>query len=337
MKNILVTGGAGFIGSHTVVELVEAGYHPVIIDNFSNSEPPVIESLEKLLKQPVTFYEQDYQDIEKLQKVVEKENITGIIHFAAYKAVNESVNEPLKYYENNVGGLIKLLQYSETAPLENFVFSSSCTVYGEPDKVPVTEDSPVKPAESPYGTTKKMCEDILSDATKVTRKYNSISLRYFNPIGAHPSAMIGELPKGIPANLVPFVAQAAAGLRDKLVVFGNDYDTPDGSCIRDYIHVADLAKAHVKALDYLEKQPASHYETVNVGTGKGTSVLELLKTFENVNGVKVPYEIGPRRDGDIVATYASVDKAHELLGWRAEKSLADALADAWRWQQTLSA
>lgn len=336
MANILVTGGAGFIGSHTVVELAAAGHKPVIIDNLVNSDRSVVERLEKIIGEPVIFYEQNFQDIPKLQQVVEKEQITGIIHFAAYKAVGESVQEPLKYYENNVAGLITLLDYMETSPVKNFVFSSSCTVYGNPDELPVTEDSPIKPAVSPYGATKQMDETILQDATTVTKQYNALSLRYFNPIGAHPSALIGELPKGVPANLVPFVTQTAAGIRDKLIVHGNDYDTPDGSCIRDYIHVVDLAKAHVKALEYLVSQPTQFYDVINVGTGQGSSVLEVIKTFEQETGLKLPYEIGPRRAGDVVSTYASVTKAQKVLGWQAEKTLAAALADAWRWQQTLS-
>ena len=335
MRTILVTGGAGFIGAHTVVELVNAGYRPVIIDDFSNSEPAVIERLEKLLKRPVVHYEQDFQDIDKLKAVAEKEGVDGIIHFAAYKAVGESIKQPLRYYANNVSGLINLLDFCETSKLQHFVFSSSCTVYGEPDQVPVTEDSPVKPAVSPYGASKQMGETILRDATRVSQNLNATALRYFNPIGSHPSALIGELPKGVPANLVPFITQTAAGLRDKLVVYGDDYPTSDGSCIRDYIHVVDLARAHVKALEYLEKQPAAFYDVVNIGTGKGSSVLEVIKIFESVTGQKLPYEIGPRRVGDIVSTYAAVDKARQALGWKAEKTLADALADAWRWQQSL--
>ena len=337
METILVTGGAGFIGSHTVVELVSAGYRPIIVDNFSNSEHSVIKNLEKLIGQPLTFYEQNFQDTDKLQDVIQKEAVSGIIHFAAYKAVGESVKEPLKYYENNVSGLIALLRLLQTnESVKHFVFSSSCTVYGEPDSLPVTEDSPVKPAVSPYGASKQMDEAILHDATTISPSLNSVALRYFNPIGAHPSALIGELPKGVPANLVPFVTQTAAGLRSKLVINGDDYPTVDGSCVRDYIHVIDLAKAHVKALAYLEKQPAASYDTINVGTGKGSSVLEVLQTFEQVSGKKLPYEIGPRRDGDVVSTYASVSKAGELLGWSAEKTLADALTDAWRWQQSLA-
>ena len=335
MSNILVTGGAGFIGSHTVVELVNAGYRPVIVDNFVNSERFVLDRLKEITGAPVAFYEQDFQDIAKLKKVVEDENITGLIHFAAHKAVGESVQEPLKYYRNNVSGLVELLEYIAVSPIKNVVFSSSCTVYGEPDKLPITEESPLKPAESPYGATKQMDEIILRDATAISNDFNSVALRYFNPIGAHPTALIGELPKGVPANLVPFVTQTAAGIRDKLTVNGDDYPTADGTCVRDYIHVVDLAKAHVKALGYLEKQPASKFETINVGTGKGSSVLEVIKTFEDVTGQKLAYAIGPRRDGDIISTYASVDKAAGLLGWQAEKTLADALKDAWRWQKTL--
>lgn len=335
MTSVLVTGGAGFIGSHTVVELVAAGYRPVIVDNFSNSDRSVIDKLEKLLDQPVTHYEQDYRDIPQLRKIIDTEKITSIIHFAAFKAVGESVSEPLKYYDNNVSGLIALLAYLPSSPIKHFVFSSSCTVYGNAEHVPVTEDSPVQPATSPYGATKQMDETILRDATVTSTSLNTVALRYFNPIGAHPSALIGELPIGVPATLIPYVTQTAAGIRDKLIVHGDDYPTPDGSCIRDYIHVVDLARSHVKALQYLEKQTASFYDVVNVGTGVGSSVLEVIKTFEDVTGQKLPYEIGPRREGDIVRTYASVDKAARVLDWKAEKTLADALSDAWRWQQTL--
>jgi UDP-glucose 4-epimerase len=337
MQTILVTGGAGFIGSHTVVELAQAGYRPVIVDNFANSDHVVIKHLEKLLGQPITYYDQDYQDTTKLRTVIDKEKVNGIIHFAAYKSVSESVKQPLKYYDNNVGGFITLLEFLETiAPIKHFIFSSSCTVYGEPEQLPVTEESPLRPATSPYGATKQMAETILHDTTTTSKQLNSIALRYFNPIGAHPSALIGELPIGVPANLVPFVTQTAAGLREKLTVYGNDYATKDGSCIRDYIHVVDLAKAHVKALQHLEHQPTAFYDTINVGTGTGKSVLEVIKTFELVIGKKLTYEIGPRRAGDVVATYASVDKARADLGWTAEKTLADALEDAWRWQQTLA-
>jgi len=333
MKTILVTGGAGFIGSHTVVELAEAGYRPVVIDNFSNSEHFIIERLGRLLNSPVACYDQDYQDIDKLQSVIKKEHVSGIIHFAAFKSVNESVERPLEYYDNNVAGLIRLLEACEQSSVKHFIFSSSCTVYGEPDKLPVSEDSPLKPAASPYGATKQMGEAILADASRVSKHYNGMSLRYFNPIGAHHSSLIGELPKGIPANLVPFVTQTAAGLHAKLKVYGDDYPTPDGTCVRDYIHVVDLANAHVKALAYLERQAPSFYDFVNVGTGAGSSVMEVIKTFERVTGQKLAYDVAPRRSGDVVATYASVDKAQRLLGWQAKKTLSDALIDAWRWQE----
>ncbi len=335
MRSILVTGGAGFIGSHTVVELAKAGYRPIIVDDFSNSEHFVIERLEKIIGQPVVCYEQDFRDINRLSKVVTNESVAGIIHFAANIYVEESVKEPLKYYDNNVVGLIELLKYCEAADIENFVFSSSCTVYGEPDKLPVSEETPFKPANSPYGTTKQMGEYVLRDATRVSKKYNSLSLRYFNPMGAHESALIGELPRGIPSHLIPYVTQVAAGIREKLMVYGNDYPTTDGTCIRDYIHVVDLAKAHVKALSYLEEKPVAFHDFINVGTGTGTSVLQVIKTFEEATGQKLAYEIGPRRAGDLVSTYAAVDKATKELDWKTEKNLADGLIDAWRWQQSL--
>ncbi len=335
-KNILVTGGAGFIGSHTVVELINAGYRPVIIDNFSNSDKSVLNRLQQITNHKITCYTRDFQDQAFLAEIFQKESIDGVVHFAAYKAVGESVEQPLKYYQNNVAGFIALLESMERSNIPSLVFSSSCTVYGEPDTVPVTESSPSKPATSPYGTTKKICEDILSDIANVSKNIRSLALRYFNPVGAHPSGLIGELPIGIPANLVPFVTQTAAGLREQLTVYGDDYDTPDGTCIRDYIHVVDLAKAHVKALEYIDSKKAGFYDTCNVGTGKGTSVLEVIKTFEKVTGKKVNYKVGPRRAGDIVSTYAAVDKAKRTLGWESEKSLADGLKDAWRWQQSLS-
>jgi UDP-glucose 4-epimerase len=336
MKNILVTGGAGFIGSHTVVELVEAGYKPIIVDNFSNSHRSVITKLEEIIGRPAKFYEGDYQDKKLLKQIFIKDRIDGVIHFAAHKAVGESVEKPLTYYLNNVAGLVYLLEAMEEQKVSNLVFSSSCTVYGQPDKLPVTEESPVKPAESPYGATKQMCETIIQDLSLASKQLRAVSLRYFNPIGAHSSAKIGELPIGIPANLVPFITQAVAGIRDRIVVFGNDYDTPDGTCIRDYIHVVDLAKAHVKAIEYIvSKGDSSFYDTFNIGTGKGSSVLEVIKVFERATGKKVPHKIGPRRAGDVVSTYAAVEKSQKILGWKAEKTLADALTDAWHWQQTL--
>lgn len=335
MKAVLVTGGAGFIGSHTVVALAESGYRPIIVDNFSNSKKSVIGRLEKIIGQPVTYTEQDYQDIAKLRDLIQRESVESIIHFAAYKAVGESVAKPLVYYQNNVAGFIALLDGIQDLPVKHVVFSSSCTVYGEPDKLPVDESAPFKPAESPYGATKQMCETILRDSTKISENMNSIALRYFNPIGAHASSLIGELPRGVPNNLVPFITQTAAGLRDELTVHGNDYDTPDGTCIRDYIHVIDLAKAHVKALAYLQEQPPAATNAVNIGTGTGSSVMEVIKTFEEVSGQKLRYTVGPRRSGDVVSTYARADKAAEILGWKTEKSLADGLRDAWHWQQSL--
>jgi UDP-glucose 4-epimerase len=336
MKNILVTGGAGFIGSHTAVELDSSGYTPIVLDNFSNSDKKVVASIEKIIDKPLKIYEGDYQDPQLLKRIFTDEDIEGVIHFAAYKAVGESVAKPLKYYRNNVAGLVSLLEAMAENKINNLVFSSSCTVYGEPDNLPVTEDSPTKPAESPYGATKQMCETIIKDTTVSGADLKSLSLRYFNPIGAHPSGLIGELPIGVPANLVPFVTQAAAGLRSELTVFGNDYDTPDGTCIRDYIHVVDLARAHIKALEHLFLKQAQYYDVFNIGTGKGSSVLEVIKAFEAATGQKVPYKVGPRRGGDIVSTYAGTQKSNQILGWRSEKSLTDAMVDAWRWQQNLT-
>lgn len=335
MKNILVTGGCGFIGSHTVVELVSAGFNPIIVDNFSNSDKSVVDGIEKITDRKIKLYTGDFQDVDLLKEIITTESIEGVIHFAAYKAVGESVEKPLSYYQNNVAGLVTLLQTLKELSVNNFVFSSSCTVYGEPDQLPVTENSAIKPAESPYGSTKQMDETIIRDTSKA-QKLHAIALRYFNPIGAHPSGLIGELPKGVPANLIPFITQSAAGLRKELTIYGDDYQTPDGTCIRDYIHVVDLAKAHIKALEYVASQKNDHfYDVINVGTGEGNSVLDIIKTFERVNNVSVPYSIGPRRHGDIVSTYADVSKAKEKLHWQTEKSLADSLKDAWNWQLNL--
>ena len=337
-KKILVTGGAGYIGSHTVVALHESGYLPVIVDNFSNSSKSIMQGLEKITGVQFPLYEIDCNDKKAMQQVFEKEgNIQGVIHFAAYKAVGESVAEPLKYYQNNLGSLLVLLELMEKFKVHNLVFSSSCTVYGQPDELPVTEKTPTKPASSPYGRTKQICEDILSDLTKSESPVRSIALRYFNPVGAHESALIGELPNGVPNNLIPFVTQTAAGIREQITVYGDDYNTPDGTCIRDYIHVVDLADAHIKAFEYLDKvEEKSFYDTINVGTGKGNSVLEVIQAFEKVSGEKLNYRIGERRPGDVEQVYANVDKANKELNWETKYDLERSLADSWRWQQALS-
>lgn len=332
---ILVTGGAGFIGSHTVIELVNAGYEPIIIDNFDNSDKSVLKGIKKILKRPVKCYTKDCNNAKTLEQIFKQEDIKGVIHFAAYKAVGESVEKPLKYYENNVGSLVTLLQTMLKCGVKNLVFSSSCTVYGQPDEIPVTEDTPRKPAASPYGNTKAMGEDILRDTIIAKEPLKIISLRYFNPIGAHPSAHIGELPNGVPSNLVPFITQTAIQKREKLTVFGNDYNTPDGTNIRDFIHVVDLAKAHVSALQLLDKQQDNYYDVFNVGTGSGNTVLELIKTFEKVNKLKLNYEIGPRRAGDVEKIYGNVEKAEKIMGWKTEKTLEESLKDAWRWEKKL--
>ncbi|MFD2246597.1 UDP-glucose 4-epimerase GalE [Pontibacter ruber] len=333
MKKILVTGGAGYIGSHTVVELVEAGYEPIILDNFSNSQESALEGVKAILGRDITCYRTDCTDAAALREVFEKEaGIAGVIHFAAYKAVGESVAEPLKYYHNNVGSLVTLLQVMEEFQVDKLVFSSSCTVYGIPDQLPVTEQTPVQKANSPYGNTKKMCEEILTDLADSGSNMHSIALRYFNPIGAHPSAKIGELPLGVPNNLVPFITQTAAGIREQLTIFGSDYDTPDGTCIRDYVHVVDLAKAHVAAINRLLSGKAENIEFFNVGTGTGNTVLEAVQAFERVTGVKLNYKIGPRRPGDVPKIYADVTKATEVLGFRTTSTLEEAMQSAWDWQ-----
>lgn len=335
--NILVTGGAGFIGSHTVVELIAAGYSPVIVDDLRNSDPSALQGLKNILGKEVPFYREDCNNYAKMNEVVQRHNIQGIIHFAAFKAVGESVAEPLKYYENNIGSLLNILNVMQANKVRNLVFSSSCTVYGQADVIPVTEDTPKKKAESPYGNTKAIAEDILEDTVKAGLDLGIISLRYFNPVGAHPSAEIGELPIGVPNNLVPYITQTAAGIREKLTVFGNDYDTPDGSNIRDFIHVVDLAKAHVSALSLLGKHTEGpYYNVFNIGTGQGNSVLEVIDTFEKVNNLKLNYEIGPRRPGDVVKIYGNVEKAATEMRWKAEKTLAESMEDAWRWQKKIS-
>ncbi|MEQ8358528.1 MAG: UDP-glucose 4-epimerase GalE [Cytophagales bacterium] len=337
MQKIIVTGGAGFIGSHTVVELYKGGFQPVIIDNFVNSEKSVCQRINTILNDEIEVLEIDCNDYSELKrKTAELGEIFGIIHFAAYKAVGESVKEPLKYYQNNLLSLINLLRLSEELQIKNFVFSSSCTVYGQPNAIAVDESAAILPAESPYGNTKQVGEEIIRDLVRSKSPVKFASLRYFNPIGAHDSSLIGELPIGIPNNLVPFITQTAAGIRKELIIFGDDYPTADGTNIRDYIHVVDLAKAHVKAIEYLLKLKEECYlDYFNLGTGKGSSVLEVVKTFEKVNGIKLNYKIGSRREGDVAAIYAIVDKANKELDWNTEKTLADGLRDAWNWQKTL--
>ena len=334
---ILVAGGMGFIGSHTTVELQNAGYEVVIIDNLSNSNIEVLDGIEKITGIRPVFVEGDCTDINVLRKMfTDNPGINGIIDFAASKAVGESVQKPIMYYRNNLNILLNLLELMPEFGVKGFVFSSSCTVYGEPDKNPITEDAPTKKATSPYGATKQVSEDIIADVIKSGSPIKAVLLRYFNPIGAHPSAEIGELPNGVPANLVPYLTQTAIGVRKELSIFGDDYDTPDGSCIRDFINVVDLAKAHVKALErMLEDKSNEPLEVFNIGTGEGASVLQLLAAFEKATGVKVPHKIVGRRDGDIVKIWADPKKANEVLGWKAEETLEDTMLSAWRWQQRL--
>ncbi len=334
MAKILVTGGLGFIGSHTVVELQAAGHEAIVVDNLSNTTLDVLEGIEAISRKKPAFHKIDLKDKKQVQSFLDDhQDLDGIIHFAAYKAVGESVEKPLDYYENNLGALVYLLQEMRDRKLDNLIFSSSCTVYGEAKNLPITEDSPVVPAISPYGNTKQIGEEILKDAI-AAHGFKVISLRYFNPIGAHPSAKIGELPLGAPLNLVPYVTQTAAGIREQLSVFGDDYDTRDGTCVRDYIHVVDVAKAHVVAVErLLERKNSDNYEVFNLGTGTGSTVLEVIQSFEKNSGEKLNYKIVERRAGDVTAAFADTSKANEILGWQAEKDLDDAMEDAWRWER----
>ncbi|MDP2061308.1 MAG: UDP-glucose 4-epimerase GalE [Flavobacteriaceae bacterium] len=332
---ILITGGLGYIGSHTAVELINEGYQVVIIDDLSNSSLDVLDGIEQITSVRPEFVKADMRDKQALNQFFDNHQVDGVIHFSAFKAVGESVEKPLAYYENNLNALVYLLQELTVRNIHSFIFSSSCTVYGQADQLPVTEKAPVKPAESPYGYTKQVGEIIIRDTVRSTN-LKAVALRYFNPIGAHPTAIIGELPLGIPQNLVPFITQTAIGLRSELSVFGNDYPTPDGTAIRDYIHVVDLAKAHIAALERLLNQSnKENFEVFNIGTGKGSSVLEVIQTFEKATSQKLNYKITSRRSGDIVAAYADTALANKELGWKAKSSLEEALASAWAWEKKI--
>jgi UDP-glucose 4-epimerase len=339
MARILVTGGTGYIGSHTVVELMQKGYDVVIVDNLSNSNQAVLDGITAIVGSTPDFVQADCCDIAAMDALFARyQDIVGVIHFAASKAVNESVEQPLLYYRNNLMSLVTVLELMKKYAVHHIVFSSSCTVYGQPDAqyLPVDETAPIKKALSPYGNTKQINEDIIRDTAYANKELHATILRYFNPVGAHPSAMIGELPNGVPQNLLPFVTQTAAGLRAELKVFGNDYNTPDGSCIRDYIYVVDLAKAHVKAIErMLAALPTEQVEVFNLGTGRGLSVLELVNTFMQVTGVNVPYQIVGRREGDIEQVWAKADKANIVLGWVADTPIEEVLLSAWRWEQKI--
>ena len=335
MIKVLVTGGGGYIGSHTVIELLNHGFLPVIVDNFSNSDERVIGGLEEILGYTPALYRCDCTDKEALRSVFQNEMPDAVIHFAAFKAVGESTEQPIRYYRNNVSSLLTVLELMQEFGTRDLVFSSSCTVYGQPAVLPVDEDCPQAKATSPYGYSKQVCERIIEDACNSNSQLRAVLLRYFNPIGAHPSGLIGELPYGVPNNLVPYIAQTAAGIREKLTIHGNDYSTPDGTCIRDYIHVCDLAVAHVKALEWLDTQQ-NICEAINLGQGKGNSVKEVVDTFVRVCETAVLVENGPRRPGDVEQVWADASKALKILNWKTEKTLADALKDAWRWQQRLN-
>jgi UDP-glucose 4-epimerase len=334
-KKVLVTGGAGYIGAHTAVELIQAGYDTVIIDNFSKTDKTLLSGIEKITGRSVNFHEGDCNDRDFLTRLFREEGpFSCALHFAAFKSVGESVDLPLMYYHNNIGSLVTLLQVMKDFAVRDLIFSSSCTVYGQPDNIPVKETTPMKRAESPYGATKQFCERVLEDIFPTG--FRIISLRYFNPIGAHPSAEIGELPVGVPSNLVPYITQTAARKREKLTIYGGDYNTPDGTCIRDYIHVVDVATAHVKAMEYLGKQPGEKLlEIFNLGTGVGISVLELVKQFIEVTGVDFPYTIGKRRPGDVEQVYADASKLNSAFQWRTELTMPQALLHAWQWEKKL--
>ncbi|HBS53029.1 MAG TPA: UDP-glucose 4-epimerase GalE [Flavobacterium sp.] len=333
---ILVTGGLGFIGSHTVVELQNEGFEVIVVDNLSNTSLSVLDGIQNITGSVPAFEQLDLRNKQKVNDFFKRHaDIEGVIHFAASKAVGESVGNPLLYYENNINVLVYILQELEKKSTANLIFSSSCTVYGQAEKMPITEDSSVQTAMSPYGNTKQIGEEIITDAAKATN-INAILLRYFNPIGAHPSAEIGELPLGVPQNLVPFITQTGMGLRQELSVYGDDYPTPDGTAVRDYIHVVDLAKAHVIAMQrLLNKKNLNQVETFNLGTGTGSSVLEVIHAFEKVSGQKLPYKIVARREGDITEAYANTDKANTVLGWKAQSTLEEAMASAWKWEQKI--
>ncbi len=333
-KKVLLTGGAGYIGSHTAVELIQQGFEVTLLDNLSRSEKRIVDGIEKITGQRVSFHQGDCNNSAFLDSVFETNQIDSVIHFAAFKSVNESVQQPLLYYQNNVGSMTALLQAMAKFHVNEIIFSSSCTVYGEPDQIPVDESAPFKKAESPYGATKQMCERILEDCIQASQPLRSVSLRYFNPVGAHPSALIGELPIGTPSNLVPYVTQTAAGIRQKLTVFGNDYNTLDGSCVRDFIHVVDLAKAHVTALQKINTLQ-NRNEVFNLGTGIGVTVLDLVKRFIKTTGIPLNYEVGPRRAGDVEKIYADPAKAANMLGWRTQLSLEDSLLHAWQWEKQI--
>jgi UDP-glucose 4-epimerase len=337
-KKILVTGGAGYIGSHTTLELIKSGFEPIIIDDFRNSKPFILDKLEALSGQKIASYNIDCNDSTAMEQVFkDHSDIYGVIHFAAYKAVNESVEHPLMYYKNNVGSLVVLLELLEKYKVSNFVFSSSCTVYGEPKNPVVTEETASQIAASPYGDTKMTCEKIVNYTVDSSKQLKSVLLRYFNPIGAHSSGELGELPQGVPNNLLPYLTQTANGIREILTINGDDYkNTVDGTCVRDYIHVVDLAKAHVKSLEWLTSKNEPIVEVFNLGTGTGSSILEVINTFEEVTKVKVNYKIGPRREGDVEQIYANVDKANKVLNWVCEYNLADALEHSWKWEQNIS-
>ena len=337
MKKILVTGGLGYIGSHVVVELQKSGFEVIIIDDLSNSSLAVLDGIFDITGVKPIFEKIDLKEKEIVMDFFKRYgDIDGIIHFAAYKAVGESFNDPLKYYENNISSLVYILKALQGFKIPKFIFSSSCTVYGQADELPITENAAIKEAKSPYGNTKKIGEQIIKDLCRCNDSFNAIALRYFNPIGAHSSAKIGELPIGVPQNLVPFITQTAIGIRKKLSVFGKNYSTPDGTCIRDYIHVVDLAKAHVVALKRLfEEKNSDRYEVFNIGTGKGSSVLEVVDTFEKATGIDLNYCFTDRRDGDIISAYADNTKANKVLGWKAQLTLEDALVSAWKWEKSL--
>lgn len=335
-KSVLVAGGAGYIGSHTVVELINAGYEVVVVDNLSNSDISSLEGINKITGVKPTFYNVDCCDKGALSEVFKRHDFNSVIHFAAFKAVGESVEQPAKYYRNNLLSFMNVLELMVEYGRRNVVFSSSATVYGDADELPVTEETPRKPATSPYGNTKQMSEDILRDSVRANSSLRGIALRYFNPIGAHPSALIGELPRGVPNNLVPYITQTAAGIRECLSIFGQDYPTPDGSCLRDYIDIVDLAKAHVAAIDRMvEERGKESYEVFNIGTGRPVSVFELVKVFEEANNLKLNYKVAPRRAGDVPAVWADTTRANEVLGWRAERALVDTLKAAWQWERNV--